>query len=307
VESQSLLTRDVVAVIVNWKRADLTDRCVRSIMGGNVVPAVIVVVENESAETSGLSFLEPGEGPRVIRVHSRANRGYGGGANLGIEIALQSHPEAVFLVNNDAVVDPHCIGTLRESMQRSGAAIVGGRCVSETGDADVGYARRWPAAIWGRGVVPSVRIGQPPSVDMVDGALWLVSRACLERSMERRGVFLDALYFLYWEDADLCMFARRQGMKCVFDAQATARHAVAASSGGSYNPRGLYYQSRNVIFFTCRWSPPLQLLLYLPIVVLHRLAAFAKHILGRRFPQARAVGNGLWHGFRGVRWKSTKL
>jgi GT2 family glycosyltransferase len=125
--------------------------------------------------------------------------------------------------------------------------------------------------------------------------------------MESRGFFLDTLYFLYWEDADLCMFARQRGMKCMFDAQATGRHAVAASSGGLYNPRGLYYQSRNVIFFTCRWSSRVQLLLYLPVVLLNRLGAVVKHVAGRRRSQARAVAIGVWHAFRHVRWKSSEI
>ncbi len=125
--------------------------------------------------------------------------------------------------------------------------------------------------------------------------------------MESRGFFLDPLYFLYWEDADLCLFAGRAGMKCIFEPQATARHSVAASSGGLYNARGLYYQSRNVLFFTCRWSTPLQIAVYLPLVLMNRLGALLKHVVSGRPVQARAVALGIWHAVRGTRWKLTRM
>jgi GT2 family glycosyltransferase len=168
----------------------------------------------------------------------------------------------------------------------------------------VGFARRWPAALWGHGNVESQNACQPFDADIVDGALWLVSRECLERTMELRGFYLDPMYFLYWEDADLCMFARDVGMRCIFDPQATAVHDLGASSGGRYNFRGLYYQSRNLIRFTCRWSSPVGLLIYLPMAIINRVAAIAKHVVRRRFRQAWAVMRGSLDGLRGVRWKS---
>lgn len=307
-----MMTHDLVAVIVNWKRGDLTERCIQSILAGSAVPAIVVVVENESPGPAvgwRAGVLDEGlaeGGARILRIHSMVNRGFAGGANLGIEIAIQLGGRAIALINNDVVVSRDCMGQMRDSMTRHNAAIVGGRCVSESDHGDVGYARRWPAALWGKGRVEcGIEAGRElVEADMVDGALWMLSAECLQRSMERRGFFLDPLYFLYWEDADLCMFARRQGMKCVFDARATATHAVAASSGGSYNSRGLYYQSRNLIFFTCRWSSFSQLIIYVPVVLLNRLAAIAKHFVSGRWAQGRAVCAGLWEGLRGTRWKS---
>lgn len=302
--------QDVAAIVVNWKEPVLTERCIRSILSGTVIPGTIIVVENETRDFSA-SFMrseaatEPG-GPQILRICSMVNRGYAGGVNLGIEAALQLQPDCVVLINNDVVVDSDSIERLCATRQKFDAAIVGGRCLDEARDRDVGFPRRWPAALWGRGVVVAREACSIVGADMVDGAFWLVGRDCLEITMERRGFYLDPLYFLYWEDADLCMFVRRMGMKCLFDGQATARHDVAASSGGKYNTRGLYYQTRNLLLFTFRWSPPGKLVLYLPMVLLNRFAALTKHLASRRFPQAQAVLRGIWHGLLGVRWKSLK-
>jgi GT2 family glycosyltransferase len=298
----------VAAVIVNWKQPALTQRCISSVLSGSVIPSTIVIVENETHDFS-TSFMRTciesdHDGVRIIRICSEVNRGYAGGVNLGIEVALQMQVECVVLINNDVVVDYDCIERLFSTWKESKVAIVGGRCLNEARDRDVGFARSWPSAIWGQGVIPKGKENEPFRADIIDGALWLVSRCCLEASMEHRGFFLDPLYFLYWEDADLCMFARQMGMQCLFDGKATARHNVAASSGGTNNAKGLYYQSRNVILFTCRWSSSMVVMLYLFVVLLNRIASFAKHLVNMRFVQAGAVLRGVWHGLFGVRWKS---
>lgn len=299
--------RDVAVVIVNWKQHALTERCIRSVLDGSVLPSTVVVVDNETLDFS-TSFMQgniPADPdlPQIIRICSRINRGYAGGVNLGIEAALQLQPDCVVLINNDVVVDPGCLEKLCDTWQKFDAAIVGGRCLNELRDRDVGFARRWPASLWGQGEVATRNAREPVSADIVDGALWLVSRDCLEATMELRGFYLDPLYFLYWEDADLCMFARHIGMRCMFDPLATARHDLAASSGGANNVRGLYYQSRNLILFTFRWSSPVGILIYMPIAILNRLAAIVKHLVNQRFRQVWAVIYGVWHGMRGVRWK----
>jgi GT2 family glycosyltransferase len=84
-------------------------------------------------------------------------------------------------------------------------------------------------------------------VDQVMGAFLLIRRALLE---QLKG--FDERYFLYYEDVDLCLSARRAGWQVVHFAGAHAKHA----GGGSTNAvkgRRLYHLAISRAEYTAKW------------------------------------------------------
>ena len=87
----------VTAVVVHWQDLADTRGCVKSLAGEPGVE--VIVVDNGSREPVGTAL-----GPGVAVLHSAENRGYAGGANLGIRAALARGADVVLLLNNDARV-----------------------------------------------------------------------------------------------------------------------------------------------------------------------------------------------------------
>jgi GT2 family glycosyltransferase len=100
----------VRAIVVNYRRADLTAACVESLLHSEWPPEAldIVVVDNGSGDGSVDELRARFPGVSVIA--SATNLGFGGGNNLALrDLDGIDH---VALVNNDATVDPSWLAPL---------------------------------------------------------------------------------------------------------------------------------------------------------------------------------------------------
>ena len=210
----------VAVVTLNWNGWDDTERCLRSLERLDEVPMATIVVDNGS--TDGSAERIAAEFPDVDLVRSSRNLGFAGGANLGIRRALERDDvRAVWLLNNDAEVEPGTLRALLATARETGAGIAGG-VVVETGTGRVHS--------WGGGSVSpwtgTATLATGPTRDLgyVTGACMLVVREVFEQV----GLF-DERYFFYFEDADLCRRARRTGWRLAVAPDARIRHAVGAT------------------------------------------------------------------------------
>ena len=92
------MTGRLAVVIVHWQDAGETLACVDSL--GAEPPDHVVVVDNGSRDPVG--DLLARRAPQVDVVRLPENRGFAGGANVGMERALARGAEIVLLLNNDA-------------------------------------------------------------------------------------------------------------------------------------------------------------------------------------------------------------
>ncbi len=102
----------VRAVVVDHNGGALTTRCVDSLRA-TTWPGDLEIVVVDNASTKPLSDDDwSGAGVRIVR--SDRNRGFAGGANLGM--GDPSTTDAVALVNNDAVVEPGWLDPLVKAL-----------------------------------------------------------------------------------------------------------------------------------------------------------------------------------------------
>lgn len=299
----------VAVVVINWNRGAQTLDCLDTIVASGYSALSIVIVDNDSRDDSPHLLEEwvdrrAGSDVPAVLVRSADNVGFAGGANLGTERALADGADHVFFLNNDATVAPdafqHAVAVARDAR----AEIVGATVLDPTGRTIRFARRRWPYIMFG---FASSRSGPPPSWSpsaYVDGAAFLASREVLQRRYEEHGYYFDPLLFMYWEDADLCLYAAARGYRCVVARDAIVYHEVAASSGGPGNPRSFYYGSRNRVTIANRWlALPWRLLFHLYYVP-SRLVLQVVRL--RRFDRAvaSAIAEGVLDGYRGVggRW-----
>ncbi len=246
------MTRSVHVVIVNWNQAGETLGCLSSVARFLPEPAAVHVVDNGSVDDSVARIAAAF--PRVVLHRNPENRGFSGGVNVGIRAALAAGADFVFLLNNDARVDPACLGELLAAAERNPAAgLYGGKI----------FRDRRARTLWCCGVRyafgPNIaklrgfdeldvgRYDREESVDSLTGCGLLVSRAVFDRI----GVF-DEAYFAYVEDADFAARAREAGFSCLYVASAVLEHPGGGSTGGGYSAGRKYLTAHGAARFLKR-------------------------------------------------------
>lgn len=226
----------IAVSIINYKTADLTLACVSSVLADlDGVDAVAVIVDNFSDDGSVARIEEwiaaHPQGDRVKLVASPVNTGFSGGHNLGIQ-AVEA--DLYVLLNSDALLRPGFLKAMLDAAEHSPeAGFFAPQLQGEDGETQNSSFRfAGPVSEFIRsartGIVTrlfkryEVALGPAPDPEQVD---W-VSFACvvLRRQMIKDLGLMDEGYFLYFEDAEYCLRAKRQGWKIALVPQAVAVH-----------------------------------------------------------------------------------
>ena len=162
--------------------------------------------------------------------NTRYNLGYGGGANKGIRRALHQGAEWMVIMNQDLNVTKSGIETFKKVLRKSPPGIVG----PFAGGLD---KMRWTT------LLPSKQ------VDYISGACMAIHRKVIEKV----GLFYEP-YFMYYEDADYCVRAKKAGFRLIHVPIESIKHDDKPSLGkGTFLHE--YYLARNHLLFIERMAP----------------------------------------------------
>lgn len=104
----------IYVVIVTFNGKQWYDRCFKSLKQ-SVIPIKTIVVDNASTDDTA-EYLK-NHFPEIHYIQSDVNLGFGQGNNKGIRYALDKGADYVFLLNQDAWIEPDTIGKLVEIHQ----------------------------------------------------------------------------------------------------------------------------------------------------------------------------------------------
>lgn len=260
--------KKVSIVVLHYKGKEFTSQCLDSIkkLQADGFKIETIVVNNNPQEN--LKDLEK-RFPDFLFLETGRNLGFTGGNNFGIKRALKDRADYVFLVNNDTILDPNILVQLIEvAKKQKKAGILGPKIYFAPGH-EYHYNRYkkserskvfWYAGgeiDWAnvitqhRGVdeVDKKQYDQIEETDYISGCGMFIKREVLKRIG-----LLDEKYFLYYEDSDFSVRAKRAGWQLLFVPQAKMWHFNAESSevGGSLQD---YYIARNRLLFGLRYAP----------------------------------------------------
>ncbi len=263
----------VSIIVLNWNGYKDTVECLDSLKEIDYPNYEIIIIDNGSSDDSVKKIEEyerrfnkeprrrPGpmapagliQSQKIKFITLTSNLGFAGGNNIGIKNALENGADYILLLNNDTVVEPNFLSELIKVAESDRIIGMLGPKINFYQPKDriwfLGGKINW---LLNKGThlyysqfdknLPQ----EPFEVDYLSGCALLVKRKVIERI----GLMWDG-YFLYYEDTDWNLKARRKGWKVVVVPKAKIYHKASQSTkenSFSY----IYYHSRNGLYLAKR-------------------------------------------------------
>ncbi len=295
------------ALLLNWRRGDLTVRCLQDLLAVRDVPLHVVVIDNGSGEhdvaalraavaAANAATAPSGALHRVELLALPENRGFTGGMNEGLRRAHAAALPFVLVLNNDVRLPPDFLRPLVDTLANDATVhAVGPTVLHPDGTvwAQGGHRGFVPNGLRlrGHGKAPMPREHGPESVGFLPCACVLFRTDALVAV----GGF-DDRYFMYWEDVDVCERLRARGGKIVWLPWVRVEHAAGQSSGGGKSPLRKFLMANNAVRYLRARGTLAGWLGWLCCDVLGWPLAL---LAGPRAAWAKACGT--WAGLRGHR------
>lgn len=230
------MKKPLVSIIIpHWNGVELLRTCLPSLKNQSFKMFEVLIVDNGSTDNS-ISFVKNFY-PEVKLIKLKKNSGFAKAVNQGITKALG---EYLFLLNNDTELDINCLEHLLMAAENH---------------PEVGFITAKVLNYFKRNLIDTTG-------DLIDAVGHLHSRAFNKKdllkhnkadylfaasggsTLFRRNFFskvglFDEEYFLYMEDADLCLRAQLLGFKGWYEPKAVIYHRRMATS------------SKNMAFVEC--------------------------------------------------------
>lgn len=225
-------------VIVNYQTATLVTRLVESLSGEPIDRIVVVDNDSPSASEAIALALLASQKTSLDIVLAGHNGGFGSGVNIGVDSLDLQERDVLWILNPDTVVHHGALVAMEAALGDDVRRIVSPTLLSGESGQDAWFSGGWVdirgfrvvhahdvAPVSGRERIPFV----PATAIMMTGRTW----------RELGGMRED--FFMYWEDVDLCLRARKLMIEVAVAPGALVRHAEGASSSSDGGRSRLYY------------------------------------------------------------------
>lgn len=258
----------IALVILNWNGLKNTIECLKSIEALAVKSYQLetIVVDNASTDDSVSSFKKLF--PNIEIIVNPDNFGFAKGNNVGIKKALDNNADFVMLLNNDTIIEKDCLENLIIAVKNFPKySIFAPKIYFEKGYEF--HKNRYKEnekgkVIWyAGGIIDWNNVyGSHIGVDEVDkgqydeneetefatGAAVFIKKEVFEKIG-----FLDEKYFMYYEDTDFCIRAKKMGFKILYFPKSIVWHKNAGSSSSGSKLQN-YYINRNRLIFGFKYA-----------------------------------------------------
>ncbi len=207
------MTESVAVVVVTFDRADLLGRTLDGLAAQTRQPDAVIVVDNASTDHTR-EILDAHTGLALQRIHLDTNTGGSGGFRAGTEAAYSQGFDRIWLMDDDVVPAPDCLAVLMaidEPCLMSVREDARGHLV-EKAATDFDLTRPWSIRPKRASVETSYgeRSAMPERVE--------IEIVAFEGFMMRREVIdavglPDETFFIFYDDVDLALRARRAGYR----------------------------------------------------------------------------------------------
>jgi len=211
----------------------------------------IIVIDNASTDKS-VELIKK-KFPKIKIIENQTNLGFAGGNNVAIKYALKNNFNNIMLLNPDTIVEKNFLKPLLQLMKLDKKiGIVSPVLKGKEGSRTIFALGAEFNPILGR--TKHIHLKKRPSnvlkQEMVSGCAMIVRREVFEKIG-----LLDERFFLYFEDSDFCLRARKAGFKIYVEPKSLVLHKCSSSLGGLSLKKIRYVTISNFLFIL-KWVKP---------------------------------------------------
>ena len=243
----------IAVILVNWKKYNLTSKCIDSLKKSNYKNFKIILVDNEYSEKSLIDLRNKHK--ELIVFKEKNNLGFAGGNNIGIRYALENDYDYIMLLNNDTEVKENFILPLVERIEKD-------HSLGAVQPLILNFSNK--SIIWNAGGklnkflgLTSTRLNNNKlnsSIVFDDYTDWISGCCILIKSeiLTKVGL-LDEKFFNYYEDVDWSLRMKNLGYDLGFVKESIIYHHGSSSSKNKKTKEGVisskihYFNIRNHI------------------------------------------------------------
>lgn len=235
----------VFIVVLNYNGLRTITKCLSSIYQSSYANFEVVLVDN--ASTDGSLELAKQQFQKAHIIMNQTNAGFAKGNNIGIRFALEKFAEYVLVLNNDAYLEPDTLEKLISYAGKDQTVGILSPLVF-TANKKIWFAGGRIDWLRMRTIHDNLRVLKTPyASDYLCGCSLFVSQAVFQKI----GLF-DEKFFLYYEDADFSIRARKAGFKIRIVPQAQLIHDEQSESN---KPQKIYWLVLSGIIFFRKHTP----------------------------------------------------
>lgn len=296
-----IINAKIAVIIVNWKKYDLTNDCINSVLKNSINNLKIILVDNEYNNNKLKAFKSR---EKIDIIKNKKNEGFSKANNLGIDYAIKNNFDYILLLNNDAIIENNLIKNLIEFSLEKKFKVVQPMITDITGE-----------KIWNSGGKINKFFGTfktnykgkefknffyyPKEID------WFTGCCCLfQKDVFIETGLLDENFFAYYEDVDYSMRLKNNNIKIGFFEKSRVFHHGSMSSKSNINnkvnlsPKIHYLTTRNHIYLIRKHLNKFNLL----GVIINQFLKISSYsiyfILRFRFTKINMLYKGLFDAFK---------
>lgn len=290
----------VITVILNTNRKNDTLEALESLAESTYLNQQIIVLDNASTDGSVSAIRQ--RYPQVQVIELEQNLGYAGNNNVGIQAALDSGADWVFVLNEDTILAPDCISRLIEVGESDSQIGIVGPMVYHHNEPTViqsaggKMSSKWVSYHLSQNEEDKGDYSTPHQVDWISGCAIMVRSVAIKQAG-----MIDERFFYYWEETEWCLRIGKAGWKVFHNPQAHLWHK-GVQRDYRPGPNVTYYSTRNRLLLLLKHQAPITVWLATWVELIRRLISWS---IKPEWREMRLHRNALWQGvddFLHKRW-----
>lgn len=284
-------------ITINYNGSESTIKLLNSLAKQTDRDFQILVIDNASEEPDFSNLkLSTSQVDNLKIIRNSQNLGFSGGNNVGIKKALEIGASWVLLLNNDTWVEEGFIASIKAILSQK-QGIVG---VPLDEGEHIAYAGKIE---WLR---PTLRheyritnyVSRTESrntkYELRNTNFYAIGGGMLiYKDVFPKIGFLDEKYFLYFEDADFCIRAKKADIPISIADGVMAYHNISATTKKLGSSLLLRYHYRNALYFNLKNGPWYIKILVWPWSLIILLKQMVKVMIYHNREQSLAILNGV--------------
>ncbi|RMG95921.1 MAG: glycosyltransferase [Chloroflexi bacterium] len=277
----------VSVVIVSRNGRHHLAECLPSITN-QTYPNIEIILVDDQSEDDTIRYVQT-HFPSIRIIPQTNGPNFAAGCNLGIAAA---QGELIFLVNNDTVLDPHCVTELVKTWQADpeAAGVAAMLCFYDNPSFINGLGTTSRRLGFGYDLgIGSLNVGQFDGVKEVPFLCF--GAALIPRRMFEIVGPIEEMYQFYYEDGDWSYRARALGFRLLAAPRARVYHKFGGSTGALPSAFKTRLATRNRRWFVLKNLPGKTAVFQLALYTLDDLLRFGLHLARGQFSLARAIAS----------------